>query len=101
MILSNVRIQKAIDDGDIEISPEPSRVLTQEGFLTAIGRSAKAKGGTGSQGLAFELVDGMPPFLVADNLKPFIDNKLRESTTPIVFRMPTGQRAFGYDIMAK
>src|ERR1700733_1587807 len=36
------------------------RVLTQETFLTAIGRAAKAKAGTGS----VKLVDGLPPFLV-------------------------------------
>ncbi len=75
-----------------------TRVLTQEGFLTTIGRAAKAKGGTGSKNYGVELkVDEMPPFLAANNLKPFINNKLRESTTPIVFHLPTGRRAFGYD----
>ena len=39
----------------------------------------------------------MPPFLASDNLKPSISDDLRESTTPIVFRAPKGQRAFGYD----
>lgn len=43
-------------------------MLTQETFLQAIGRAAKAKAGTGSVGL----VDGLPPFLAAQNLKPFI-----------------------------
>lgn len=71
------------------------RVLTQETFLTAIGRAAKAKAGTGS----LKLVDGLPPFLVADNLKPFISDELKQSTTPIVFRAPKGSRAFGYDAM--
>jgi len=33
------------------------RLLTQESFLTAIGRAAKAKGKTGSF-----VVDGLPPF---------------------------------------
>jgi P63C domain len=71
------------------------RVLTQETFLTAIGRAAKAKAGTGS----LKLVDGLPPFLVADNLKPFISDEMKESTTPIVFRTTRGVRAFGYDAM--
>jgi hypothetical protein len=31
-------------------------------------------------------VDGMPPFLAADNLKRFISDELRQSTTPIFFR---------------
>jgi hypothetical protein len=71
------------------------RVLTQETFLTAIGRAAKAKAGTGS----LKLVDGLPPFLVAENLNPFITDELRQSTTPIVFRTVKGGRAFGYDAM--
>lgn len=71
------------------------RVLTQETFLTAIGRAAKAKAGTGS----LKLVDGLPPFLVAENLKPFVSDELKQSTTPIVFRTVKGGRAFGYDAM--
>ncbi|UCC28778.1 MAG: P63C domain-containing protein [Phycisphaerales bacterium] len=71
------------------------RLLTQESFLTAVGRAGKAKAGKGS----LKLVDGLPPFLAAENLKPFISEDLRESTTPVVFRAPKGQRAFGYDAM--
>lgn len=69
-------------------------MLTQEGFLTAIGRAGKAKGGEGAA------VDGLPAFLRAANLKPFISNDLLESTTPLDFvplRGPGFQgRAFGY-----
>lgn len=72
------------------------RLLTQETFLTAIGRAGKAKGGQGSVRLT-KSVDGLPPFLAANNLRPFITDKLRESTTPIVFRSVRGNRAFGYD----
>lgn len=71
-----------------------TRVLTQEGFLVAIGRAGKAKGGEGAT------VDGLPAFMRANNLKPFINNDLIESTTPIEFvplRGPGYQgRAFGY-----
>lgn len=69
------------------------RVLTQQTFLTAIGRAAKAKAGTGST----RMVDGLPPFLAADNLKSFISDELRQSTTPIIYRTLTGGKAFGYD----
>jgi P63C domain len=68
------------------------RVLTQESFLSAMGRAKKAKAGTGSTAL----VDGLPPFLQAEYLKPFISDELRESTTPILFRNKKGGRAFGY-----
>ena len=71
-----------------------TRVLTQEGFLTTIGRAGKAKGGQGAA------VDGKPAFLRAKNLLPFISNDLIESTTPLEFvplRSPGYQgRAFGY-----
>jgi hypothetical protein len=71
------------------------RVLTQESFLTAIGRAKKAKAGTGNR----TRVDGLPAFLVADALQPFISNEIREATTPIVYRNLNGQRTFGYDAL--
>jgi P63C domain len=70
------------------------RLLTQETFLTAIGRAGKAKGKTGSF-----VVDGLPPFLAAENLKPFISEDLRQSTTPIFCRNENGIRLAGYDAM--
>lgn len=86
--------------GDLRIScavlndSNSTRVLTQEGFLNAIGRAGKAKGGEGAT------VDGLPAFLRANNLKPFISNDLVASTTPIEFvplRGPGYQgKAFGY-----
>lgn len=93
---------KATHDGTLKIVGKEiacavldtkQRVLTQETFLTALGRAAKAKGGTGSTAL----VDGMPPFLAAKNLKPFISEELRRSTAPIVYRTTSGGRAFGFD----
>ncbi|MDE2105978.1 MAG: P63C domain-containing protein [Patescibacteria group bacterium] len=69
------------------------RVLTQETFLHAIGRARKAKAGTGST----QMVDGLPPFLAAANLNQFIDEDLRRSTEPILYRTPKGGRAFGYE----
>lgn len=68
------------------------RLLTQETFLTAIGRAPKAKGKTGSFA-----IDGMPPFLAAENLKPFISEDLMQSTTPIFCRNENGVRLAGYD----
>ena len=70
------------------------RLLTQETFLTSIGRAGKAKGGTGSF-----TVDGLPPFLSAEYLKPFISEELMQSTTPIFFRSVSGTRAAGYDAL--
>ncbi|MEZ5701206.1 MAG: P63C domain-containing protein [Burkholderiaceae bacterium] len=89
LVIGDLRISCAVLD-----DANSTRVLTQEGFLTAIGRAGKAKGGEGAT------VDGLPAFMRANNLKPFINNDLVASTTPIEFvplRGPGYQgRAFGY-----
>jgi hypothetical protein len=71
------------------------RVLTQETFLTTLGRAPKAKGGQGSERMVAG--GGLPPFLAAANLEPFISDELRRAATPVVFRTTRGNRAFGYD----
>ena len=87
LFIGNLRIACAVLEDE-------TRVLTQEGFLTAIGRAGKAKGGEGAA------VDGKPAFLRAKNLEPFISSDLIASTTPLEFvplRGPGYQgRAFGY-----
>ncbi len=95
---------RALVDGELEIAGRriacavlstKLRVLTQETFLTAVGRAAKAKAGKGSARLA--LVDGLPPFLASTNLEPFISDELRRAATPVVFRTVKGNKAYGYD----
>lgn len=44
-----------------------------------------------------EQVDDLPPFLAADNLKHFIPDDLKESTSPIIFKARSGQKSYGYD----
>lgn len=97
-------LPKALCEGELEIASRriacavldtKLRVLTQETFMTAVGRAAKAKGGTGSERMA--IVGGLPPFLAAENLHPFISDDLRRAATPIIFRTTKGNKAFGYD----
>jgi hypothetical protein len=75
------------------VLPNGKRILSQGSFLMAIGRSRTPKAGTG----ALTTVDGLPFFLQAEALKPFISDALRETTTPIFFRTKDGKRALGYD----
>lgn len=81
--------------GDIEIPcyvlEDETRVLSQQGFLKAIGRAEKAKGGHGAS-----RVDNPPSFLAANNLKPFISNELYGSTLPLRFQSVDGARGYGY-----
>ncbi len=77
---------------DCYVLEDGTRVLTQESFLTSIGRAAKAKGGHGVR----TAVDSLPPFLAAANLKPLIEKEITRSTTPIEFLSPSGARVFGY-----
>ena len=61
-----------LDNGD--------RVLSRIGFLKAIGRTGKAKGGR-----KYDQEFQLPVFLTANNIKPFIDEDLKENSEPIVF----------------
>jgi hypothetical protein len=67
-----------------------TRLLSQGGFLKALGRSRTPKSGTGSS------VADTPFFLSANNIKPFIDKDLQVSTTPVKFKSSGGRVAYGY-----
>ena len=81
--------------GDIEIQcyvlEDEARVLSQQGFLEAMGRARKAKGGHGTG-----TVDNPPAFLAPKNLKPFVSKTLSESTTAVPFQTAEGRRGYGY-----
>lgn len=88
--------EKPLIVGDVEIPcyvlEDETRVLSQQGFMAAVGRAMKAKAGQGASG-----VDNPPSFLAAKNLQPFIGADLLESATPIRFQPPTGGGpAYGY-----
>lgn len=95
-------IPVATHEGDFNIGnatvsaavlPNGKRLLTQATFLRAIGRSRSPKAGTG----VLSTVDGLPFFLQADALKPFITEDLMMSTTPIFFKGGSGRKKVGYD----
>jgi hypothetical protein len=71
--------------GDIELPcavlEDGTRLFTQSGFLSALGRSEKPAGPRGEQP-----DEQLPPFLVAKNLKPFIPQDLIDSSRPVLFR---------------
>jgi len=83
--------------GDSSISaavlPDGKRLLLQSTFLRALGRSRSPKAGTG----VLSTVDGLPFFLQAEVLNPFINNELAESTKPVFFRTKSGKKTAGYD----
>ncbi len=92
-------VPRAVHDGEIHVGDKAipcavledgTRLLTQEGFLKAIGRSGKPAAGRGSS------VEKVAPFLALDSLKPFVDEELATSTKPLIFQTVTGGRAFGY-----
>ena len=72
------------------VTEDGTRLLTQHGFLEAIGRSGKPAAGRGS------VVEKVAPFLALDNLKSFITKELESSTFPILFKPVQGSRAWGY-----
>lgn len=95
----DAKIPQATHMGEIKIGdsvipcavlPDGTRLLTQAGFLKALGRSEKPKG------RSQQATDGLPPFLATNSLKSLITEDLIASTVPVVFRTVTGTRALGY-----
>jgi len=89
----------AINDGALAIGnreircavlADGRRVLSQQTVLQTLGRARSAKGRQGSE------AGGLPPFLAALNLEPFISDELRAVMAPIPYRPVTGGRAWGY-----
>ena len=80
--------------GDVPIAcyvlEDGTRVLARAGFIRAIGRTGKAKGGR-----QYDDEFQTPVFLSADNLKPFIPNDLDKNSTPVIFRFSKA-RLIGY-----
>lgn len=80
----NVEIECAVlEDG--------TRVLSRAGFVRAIGRRGKVKGGA-----EYEPESKLPVFLGADNIKPFIDSELESNSNPIYFKQVKGGISMGY-----
>ncbi len=71
-----------LDDG--------TRVLTQAGFLDALGRHRKARVRYRNQ------EDRVPAIIQGKSIRPYVSNEVLEKTRPIVFRTPHGTRAYGF-----
>jgi hypothetical protein len=82
--------------GDIQIPcavlADGRRVLTQSGFMQALGRARQAKGRQ-----YYDADVNLPAFLTAKNLKPFISKELEVTSSQIEFKPVRGARAFGYN----
>ncbi len=87
-------IRKAIVSGVLALGGIPcavlddadnTRVLSQAGFLEALGRTRTPNSSGGSEAVA-----NLPVFLRAKNLEPFISSELVRSSTPIYFETEKG-----------
>jgi P63C domain len=67
-----------------------TRLLTQAGFLAALGRSSKPKG------RSQQVTDGLPPFLATRSLKQLITEEILDTTVPVSFVTATGGKALGF-----
>lgn len=80
--------------GDIELQcyvlEDQTRVLSQGGFLEALGRHKKAS--VRSE----EGEEQVPPILQGQAIKPFLTQEILEKSTTVAFRTPTGLPARGY-----
>ena len=96
----NQKMPKATHEGVIEIGEakipcavleDGTRLLTQSGFMRALGRARQAKGRA-----YYDADVNMPAFLTAKNLKPFITKELMVTSSQIDFRTLRGIKAYGY-----
>lgn len=82
--------------GNIEINSyvleDGTRVLNQNQFLKAIGRTGRPKTANSASFDVFKT----PIFLNANNLKPFIDNDLMEASSPLIFKGKQGRNNIGF-----
>lgn len=70
---------------------DDTRVLARAGFVRAIGRTGKVKGGR-----KYDDEFQTPVFLTAENLRPFLPSGIDENSTPIPFTTSSGARMIGY-----
>ena len=83
LVIGGVEIEcYVLDDG--------TRVLTQAGFLEALGRHRKAN--TRREG-----EEQVPPILQGKAINPFVSKDVLEKSRPITFQLPNGGRASGYN----
>jgi hypothetical protein len=94
------KLPKATHEGEMDIGGTliscavlegNKRVLTQSGFMLALGRARQAKGRQ-----YYDSDVNLPAFLTAKNLKQFIPEQLLVTSSQIEFRTLSGTRAFGY-----
>lgn len=104
IVPEGLTVPKALATGVLRIGDIPcavlddddkTRVLTQSGFLSALGRFPTPRKPRDPD------LARLPAFLRAKNLLPFISNQLIASSTPIIFDMERrdgrgGARALGY-----
>ncbi len=81
--------------GDVEIAvavlENGERVITQSGFMRALGRARQAKGRQYYRGDV-----NLPAFLTAQNLKPYISKDLEVTSSQLEVRLANGRKAFAY-----
>jgi P63C domain len=85
--------------GDMELDcavlNNRTRVITQASFLRLLGRSRSPKAGTG----VYATADGVPFFLQAKILAPYITDDVLKLTNAVFYRTQNGGRGVGYDAM--
>src|SRR5579862_7181225 len=92
------QLQKAFKDGiiDLQFTQIPCAVLKDGTRLITTTGLRKALGKSTTRGGKSTLIGNLPPFLIVNTLKPFIDKYLTSSLSPIEFQMINGSKAFGY-----
>src|SRR3990172_3153466 len=98
--MKKVKLPLATHEGEVDINgfklksynlENGERVFSRIGFLKALGRKGKAKGGR-----KYDRESQLPVFLTANNLSLFITSDLIEDSKPIDFIDLNGTKSIGY-----
>jgi hypothetical protein len=75
-----------------DVLQDGTRIIRQKNFLKAMGR-----GKIGGKERRGEDATNLPPFLIANNLTPYLDGQIRVWASPIRYKGTNGQKYIGYD----
>jgi len=77
---------------ECDVMQDGTRIIRQKNFLKAMGR-----GKVGGKQRRGQDATNLPIFLIANNLTPYLEGKIKEWALPIKYKGTNGQKYIGYD----
>jgi hypothetical protein len=78
---------------ECDVLDNQTRIIRRKAFLKAMGKH----GNPDSKDAKREKHTNLPVFLIANNLRPYLEGNLNERVSPILYKGKEGNRLIGYD----